>query len=339
MTRSIAVVGAPSSIGIRPYDDGERRHLDRTPGVLRERGLIARLGAVDLGDVGPPSYRDFVRPPHRARNEEQVIAYSRALADRVAAATRGGRFTVVLGGDCSIVLGCLLGARRTAGGSVGLAYLDAHADFATPEESRTGSVASMCLGLASGRGNTPLARLAGRKALVDGRYAVLIGRRDAAAGGHNPEAFSASSILDLPDAELTTRTADDVAAAALARVASSDVGGFWIHLDVDVLNPAVMPAVDSPEAGGLMPGELVTLLRPLVRHPRAMGLNVSIYDPALDADRSCARQLVSLLEKLLVASNGQAPDRDDLHLAPYPPGARGDGCVALLADALPAGKQ
>jgi arginase len=315
MTRSIAVVGAPSSIGIRPYNDGEMRHLDRAPGVLPERGLIARLGAVDLGDVGPPPYRDFVRPSNRARNEEEVIVYSRAVAERVAAATRGRRFTVVLGGDCSIVLGCLLGARRTAGGPVGLAYLDAHADFATPEESTTGSVASMCLGLATGRGNTPLARLAGRKPLVDGRYAVLVGRRDAAAAWHNHAALSASSILDLPDTELMARTADDVASAALARIASADVGGFWIHLDVDVVNPAVMPAVDSPEAGGLMPGELVTLLTPLVRHPHARGLNVAIYDPALDADRSCARQLVSLLEKLLVTSNVQAPDRDDLHLA------------------------
>jgi arginase len=111
MTRQIAVVGAPSSIGIRPYDTGEQRHLDRAPGVLRELGVIQRLGAVDAGDVEPPPYRDFVRPPGRARNEDGVLAYSRSLGDRVAFARDGGRFTLVLGGDCSIVLGCLLGAQ------------------------------------------------------------------------------------------------------------------------------------------------------------------------------------------------------------------------------------
>ena len=169
MNRPIAVVGAPSSIGIRPYDDGEVRHLDRAPAVLRERGLIERLGAEDLGDVSPPPYKDYLRPPNRARNEAQLVVYSRALGERVAAATANGRFAVVLGGDCSIVLACVLGARRTAGGSVGLAYIDAHADFATPEESRTGSVASMSLALATGRGNSPLARLAGRRPLVNGR--------------------------------------------------------------------------------------------------------------------------------------------------------------------------
>jgi arginase family enzyme len=49
-----------------------------------------------------------------------------------------------------------------------------------------------------------------------------------------------------------------------------------------------------------MPLELLQLLRPLVQHRRALGLSLTIYDPALDPDRSGARQLVSLLESLFV---------------------------------------
>ena len=299
MDRSLAVIGAPSSIGIRPYDDGQARYLNRSPEVLRERGLVERLHAMDLGDVVPPPYRDYVRPPNRARNEEQVVMYSRSLAERVAAATAEGRFALVLGGDCSLVLGCLLGAKRAARGPVGLVYLDAHADFATPEESRTGSVASMSLGLASGRGNTPLARLGGRAPLVNGRHVALAGRRDAADPWYGHAALATSAILDLPDSEFLTRDFGELAAASLTRVASPDVRGFWIQIDADVLNPAVMSAVDSPEPGGLMPGELISFLAPLVGHPRALGLSLTIYDPALDPDRSCARRLVSLLEALL----------------------------------------
>src|SRR5215207_9254945 len=150
MDRPVSLIGAPSSIGIRPYDrSGEMRQLDRAPGVLRELGLVARLGASDLGDVVPPPYRDFTRPPGRARNAAEVQQYSYALADRVAAGIAEGRFALVLGGDCSIILGSLLGAGRQAG-RIGLAYIDGHADFATPEESLTGSVASMCLALAVG---------------------------------------------------------------------------------------------------------------------------------------------------------------------------------------------
>ena len=102
MNRNIAIVGAPTSIGIRTYDSGEPRHLDRAPGVLRALGLAQRLGASDLGDVIPPAYRDYVRPAGRARNEAEVGAYCRSLDERVEEATRGGRFVVVLGGDCSI---------------------------------------------------------------------------------------------------------------------------------------------------------------------------------------------------------------------------------------------
>ncbi|MET0163989.1 MAG: arginase family protein [Vicinamibacterales bacterium] len=306
MTRPIAIVGASSSIGIRPYDDGEMRQLSRAPDVLRERGLIRRLDAIDLGDVVPPPYRDYLRPPRRARNEEEVVVYSRSLAQRVAAATAHERFALVLGGDCSIVLGCLVGAKRTARGQVGLVYVDAHADFATPEESRTGSVASMCLACASGRGETPLARLSGRAPLVEGKHIVLVGRRDAAQPWYGHKALSASAILDFPDSELLTQEFDEVASASLRRVAAEDLEGFWIQLDADVLNPAVMSAVDSPEPGGLMPSELVQFLTPLVRHPLALGLSLTTYDPALDADRSGARLLVRLLEALLVASRAVA---------------------------------
>jgi arginase len=302
MTRPIAVVGASSSIGIRPYDDGQVRELSRAPDVLRERGLIQRLEATDLGDVVPPPYRDYVRPPNRARNEEGVVVYSRSLAQRVAAATALGRFALVLGGDCSIVLGCLVGAKRTARGKVGLLYIDAHADFARPEESRTGSAAGMSLALATGHGETPLARLSGRSPLVAGTHVALVGRRDAAQPWYGHSALAASAILDLPDSELLAHDLGEMAAVSLGRVAADGLEGFWIQLDADALNPAVMSAVDSPEPGGLMPGELVEFLTPLVRHPLALGLSVTTYDPALDADRSGARQLVRLLETLLATS-------------------------------------
>jgi arginase len=306
MNRSIAIVGAPTSIGIRTYDSGEPRHLDRAPGVFRELGLVQRLGASDLGDVIPPAYRDYVRPVGRARNEAEVGAYCRTLGEQVAESTRNGRFAVVLGGDCSIVLGSLLGARTTVQGPVGLIYVDAHADFGTPEESHTGSVASMCLALAVGRGDTPLAQLTGDAPLVRAKDVVLIGRRDVAEPWYGHAALAASPILDIPGAALSERGVADVAAATLKRLtspgSSEEPRGFWIHLDADVINPTVMPAVDSPEPGGPTIEELVDLLTPLARHPRALGLELTIYDPGLDPDRSCATRLASLLENVLLGT-------------------------------------
>jgi len=299
MARAIAVVGAPSSIGMRPYDDGAVRLLDRAPQVLRERDLIARLGAADLGDVAAPVYQDFVRPPNRARNEDQVVAYSRLLAQRVSSGIAQGRFALVIGGDCSVVLGCLMAARKKTGDEVGLVYVDAHADFASPEESRTGSASGMALALATGRGNSALSRLGGAMPLVGDRHVALLGRRDDAKDWHGQAALAKSSILEVSSAQLQEDDWLEVAATTLDHVAPPDVRGFWIQVDADVLDPMTMAAVDSPEPGGPTPRELLRVLTPLVQHPRALGLSLTTYDPALDPDRSCARRLVNMLEALL----------------------------------------
>src|SRR5690606_7407457 len=113
--RGIALVGAPSSIGIRPYDDsGIPRGLDQAPAVLRAQGLADRSDVEDFGDVVPPAYEGFEREPGHVRNEQGLVTYAHALADRVAAAGSDGRFVLLLGGDCSIVLGALLGISRQA---------------------------------------------------------------------------------------------------------------------------------------------------------------------------------------------------------------------------------
>lgn len=70
--------------------------------------------------------------------------------------------------------------------------------------------------------------------------------------------------------------------------------GFWVHLDADCLDPSVMPAVDSPDPDGLLPGELRALLRPLVASPHCVGLNVTIYDPDLDPEGTAGALLADL---------------------------------------------
>lgn len=300
--RGIAVIGAASNVGIRPYDDSTQpRRLDTTAAVLRSLGVVKRLGADDLGDVPGPAYRDFERPPGGVRNEEEVGEYCRALATRVASAIEADRFTLVLGSDCSIVLGSLLGARRR-GGRIGLAYLDGHADFATPQESVTGSAASMCLALAVGRGESPLARLAGPKPLVRAADVALIGRRDANQPYYGNTALVNSPILDVPGPVVISMPGDSIAKSVLARLARPELDGFWIHVDADVLDAEVMPAVDSPEPNGPDVNQLAALLAPLVHHPKALGMQITIYDPVLDPDRSCARRLITLLDKVFTRS-------------------------------------
>lgn len=280
----ISLLGAPSNLGLKPYDDGRPRGVSQAPRVYRELGLVERLGARDLGDVPAPSYVDFERPPGGTRHENEIAAFSRSLAEAISPVDG---FLLVLGGDCSILLGSLLGLRKR--GRVGLAFVDGHCDFALPSISVTGGAAGMDLALAVGRGGA-LARLAESPLLREEDAAVVARKDQADEPFYGPHSLTKSAVLDLP-AEGVER--------ALERIARPELDGFWIHLDVDVLDPGLMPAVDSPEPGGLGIEELARLLIPLARHPKALGMEVTIYDPELDPDRTAGSKLVDLLEQVL----------------------------------------
>jgi arginase len=301
LNRSGAVLlGAPSAIGIRPYDHGGARRLDLAPDALRNEDLARSLRARDQGDVRPPGrYLDLERPEGRCRNEDDVAAYSRELADAIAKVSGEGQFVILLGGDCSILLGALLGLRRSRGEPLGLVYIDAHADFATLGESPSGSACSMNLALATGRAaEERLAHLSHDGPLVRGEHVVHIARRDDDEPAYGWKALVSNGILDLSRATIANAGIAGTADAALGRVRGLEAG-FWTAFDVDVLDPTLMPAVDSPIPGGLDLDQAAGLLGCLLHHPRALGLQVSIYDPTLDPRRSGAAQLAELLVRAL----------------------------------------
>lgn len=141
-------------------------------------GLARALGARRDRRVDPPEY-DPVRDPETAMlNSHGLAEYSPRLADAVGAVIDGGEFPIVLGGDCSILLGCALALRRR--GRYGLLFLDGHADFYQPEASTTGEAADMDLGLVSGRGPDGVVDLEGRKPFVRDEDVVVFAYRDAA---------------------------------------------------------------------------------------------------------------------------------------------------------------
>jgi arginase len=98
-----------------------------------------------------------------------------------------------------------------------------------------------------------------------------------------------------------------VTAAVLERVARVELDGFWVHLDVDILDPEVMPAVDTLSEGGLQPSELTELLSGLVSHTAAIGMDVCIFDPDLDPDGQHAQTLTPVVRETLRNAAAAAP--------------------------------
>ena len=258
---NLTVLDAASNLGLRPGPGGKISSVDRAPTALRAAGLIEKLRAVDAGAVTAAAYDISEWGPGAPFNADAIGDFTIELADRVEALVsrrdpsgRTSTSLLVLGGDCSVLLGPLLALKRH--GEPGLVFIDAHSDF---RYENVDAAAGEELAIATGRGGHLLTDLEGRGPLLADHQIAMIGYRDADPAPF-PQVTNAADALD-------AITADDI----------------WVHLDVDVLDPTYMPAVDSPEPGGLTPDQLVGILRPLMHDDRVRGLDVCIYDPALDS--------------------------------------------------------
>ncbi|KNE82370.1 MULTISPECIES: arginase family protein [Streptomyces] len=294
--RRTVLIDAPSNLGLRPPVPGTVPGCCKLAGALREQRLLERLGAQEGGVVVPPRYdRGPWRDGDGVFNAAAIAGYTPRLADRIEKHVRAGDFPVVLGGDCSIQLGAALALRRI--GRYGVAALDGSADFRHPGNStRVGAAAGEELALATGRGQQDLTDLEGLRPYVRDEDVRLIGIRD------DDEYRAELAELKIPVTtvgEVRRQGAGEVAHRCLASLEAHALNGFWVHFDADVLDPTVMPAVDSPDPDGLTVEEAHDVLRPLVRSPRCAGLNVTVYDPDLDQEGEGAVLLAGLLESAL----------------------------------------
>ena len=283
-----AVIDAPSILGLRPTG------VERLPDALKAAGLLAALSAEYAGRVEPLAYNPRRDPETLILNPGALKTYSLQLAAAVADVLRQGKFPLVLGGDCGNIIGIMLALRRA--GRFGLIFIDGHADFYQPEAEPIGEVASMDLAIVSGRGPTALTDIEGLKPLVRDADIVAFGFRDAEQQreyGSQDIRETAIHVFEFSEVrELGAAIAAEQAVGILRR---RGVEGFWIHLDVDVLDDAIMPAVDYRLPGGLSWDELSATLRVLIKTKQAVGLNVGIFNPVLDEDGAIARGLVSCL--------------------------------------------
>jgi arginase len=229
-------------------------------------------------------------------NPHGIAAYARQLADALGPVLDADQLPVVLGGDCSILLGCLLALRRR--GRAGLLFIDGHADFYQPEAEPNGEAASMDLALATGRGPAVVTDPEGLRPLVRDADVVAFGRRDAAdAAAHGSQRIEDTGIAVVDLARIRAGGVRGAVAHALALLSRPELNGFWLHLDVDVLDDAVMPAVDYRMPGGLSLAELEFALAAAVGTGRMRGIDITIFNPDLDPGGHIAAALVAALAR------------------------------------------
>ena len=284
---SVELIAAPWSIGLRPNAAGVEPGTWRAPQVLREAGLVERLGAATVVELCRPPYSFEAQPGSRIRNGVTLREHGLRLAAAVGEALKAGRTPVVVGGDCSVLLGCLAGARRR--GQCGLIHVDGHTDFAHPgnhDFTTLRAAAGMDLALASGRGELLLTHWpAVDGPLVEDRLIVHLGDRT---GADEPTDPSLTIGID----EILASGVDDSARRALAHLDRCGVRPLWLHVDLDVLDAAELSAVDSPGSPGLRFDQLAALLALVHASGRVIGVDIAIYDPDLDPGQVHAQSIV-----------------------------------------------
>jgi len=294
-----AIVEAPSMLGTSPKFGGVRH----APQALLKAGLAEAIGARVAGRVEPPPYIAGRDPATQVTNAVGIRDYAFQLADAVGDVLARNEFAIVLGGDCSILLGSLLAAGRH--GWHGLAFIDGHIDFYPPENNQWDGVgAASELAFATGRGPALLTDMGIGRPLVRDDDLVVIGYRDEANQAKYGRSLPAMS-LRYSRQDVLRRGVTAVVDETVGRLCRADgPNGYFIHVDVDSLDGTLMPAVDDPSPDGFDWDEWIGLLTPLARHDQAVGMQVTIYDPTADPGGKAGRDLLKALTAVLGKTEG-----------------------------------
>jgi arginase len=292
--KNLIIIEAPSNLGLKQLTSVEPG-VRKLPAWLKAHGLYDVLQSQHVIHVEPPPYSMHLDEESGVRNADDIVNYSKTLSEEIKTALNAGQFPLVIGGDCSILIGCAIALKSV--GNYGLFYIDGHTDFVLPRFSETKVAAGMDLALISGNGSDKLTNIDSLKPYIAEENIFAVGNRYLQPDYVKLITDSAIHYYNL----FTLRAAgiEHIAKKFLEQVELDNLDGFWIHLDVDVLDNGLMPCVDSPQPGGLSYEELGTIIRALLLSPKIRGINITILDPDLDPDGTYTKLFVEEFSRMM----------------------------------------
>lgn len=299
--KPLSIIEAPTNAGLKNIT-GKLPGVDKLPAWFRSHGLHDRLAPSTVIDIAAPLNTMTLDPVSGVLNADAVIAHSKKLAAAVKATT--DHFSIVLGGDCSILIGVAAGLKSI--GRYGVLYLDGHTDYVLPHQSGTKAAAGMDLAFITGNGPEKLADIDRLKPYVEAQHVFALGNRYYEKEYEDWIRDSGIHYYNLED--LRRNGIAGTVEIFLQMVRSQKLDGFWIHLDVDVLDDALMPCVDSRQPGGLSYEELKQILQPLLQSPLVAGINITILDPDLDPGGKYTAAFVTAFASLFPVTGRSATD-------------------------------
>jgi arginase len=228
------------------YDDLETG-LGLGPRALLDAGLEARLSDAGVELAGVCTAKLDVADRDDQRTAVNIGKLGASVASLIAEARAEGSAALVLAGDDTAAIGVISGLQQAegAGAAIGVVWLDAHGDFNTPETTYSGILAGMPLAILAGLAGPHWREAAGLAAPLATDRILIAGVRDL---DEKEEALLRSTSARIVTAR-ELRTTDAYAKAIAALATSCEL--IAVHVDLDVLDPHLVPSASTPAADGL----------------------------------------------------------------------------------------
>jgi arginase len=287
--KPVSILSFHSNLGLIEPGPGVEPGVKKLPARLRESGFYEMIDPQEVIELEPPPYSMWLDPVSDMRNTDSIAAYAKKQVPILQDVISRKNFAMVLGGDCSILIGNALALKKQ--GDYKLFFIDGHTDFMWPALSTTHGVAGMDLAIVTGHGHEKLSNIGGGRPYFKETDTWCVGNRE-----YDPDYVAAIEKTSIHYYDLNVLRKSGMVACInsfFAELSTDQPDGFWIHLDADVLDPLIMPAVDSPDPGGLNYPELISLLEPLLSHPMCTGMEITIIDPDRDPDGKIVQEFTN----------------------------------------------
>ena len=296
--KELCIVEFPSNLGLKEPQPGKEPGVKRLPDWLWKHNLHKSLNTENIIRVDAPKYSNSKDPETHILNADSLVSYTREQAYLINNLLSQNKFPFVLGGDCSILLGVAMALKQK--GNYGLFYLDGHTDFMDVSLSETGGVGGMAASIVTGNGHQKLTNILNLAPYIKEENLWCVGNREYDDEYENEIRNSTATYVSLD--RLRKQGISNCIKSFLSEIENKNLDGFWLHIDVDVLNDAVMPCVDSRTPDGLTYDEFNELTLFLFQSKKLSGLEITILDPDLDETGQYTKDFVHNITNTFNAS-------------------------------------
>jgi len=286
--KEVCIVEFPSNLGLKEPQPGKEPGVKNLPNWFWKHNLHKAINHKDVLRLDPPRYTNIRETETNILNANALVDYAREQAYLINNLLSQNKLPFIVGGDCSILLGSAIALKQK--GNYGLFYLDGHTDFMDVSLSETGGVGGMAASIVTGNGHKKLTDILNLSPYIKEENLWCVGNREYDDECENEIRNSAATYLSLR--ELRKQGISIAVQSFLLEVKNKNLDGFWLHIDVDVLNDTIMPCVDSRTPDGLTYQEFNELTSYLFQNEKLSGLEITILDPDLDPTGQYTRDFV-----------------------------------------------